>query len=235
MKTVVLPVYQLLTESLQFLFYFVLWITKYFAMIEKYIEDLKEIKDIMNRSSRFISLSGLSGISAGVSALIGAYIGYQAVFKNEDYLDYHSVLLSTAILKHLLFIALATLILAVGTGIYFTTRKVKKQNQKTWDHQTKRLLVNLSIPLLTGGILCLILLLQGYVGMVVPLTLIFYGLALVNASKYTLNEVRSLGLIEITLGLIAMKFIGFGLLFWSVGFGVVHIVYGLIIQWKYRS
>lgn len=204
-------------------------------MENKYIDDLKEIKDMMNRSSRFISLSGLSGIFAGISALVGAYVAYQTVFNNHDYLDFQRVILTGESLTHLLLIAIGTLILAVGTGIYFTTRETKKRNQKIWDHQTRRLLINLSIPLITGGILCLMLLLKGYVGIVVPLTLIFYGLALVNASKYTLKEVRSLGLMEIVLGLIGIQFIGFGLLFWSVGFGVLHIVYGLIIQWKYKS
>ncbi len=204
-------------------------------MKEKYIEDLKEIKDIMNRSSRFISLSGLSGISAGISALIGAYMAYRIVYTNQDYQEYGRIFLTNESITQLLLIALGTLILAVGTGIYFTTRETKKRNQRIWDIQTKRLLINLSIPLLTGGILCLILLFKGYIGLVAPLTLIFYGLALVNASKYTLNEIRSLGLIEIALGLIATYFIGFGLLFWSIGFGILHIIYGIIMQWRYKS
>jgi hypothetical protein len=203
-------------------------------MKEKYIEDLKEIKDIMNRSSRFISLSGLSGISAGISALIGAYMAYLTIYSNQDYQGYGSFTLTNESITQLLLIALGTLILAVGTGIYFTTREAKKRNQKIWDIQTKRLLINLSIPLLSGGILCLMLLFKGYIGILAPLTLIFYGLALVNASKYTLNEIRSLGLIEIALGLIATHFIGLGLLFWSLGFGILHIVYGIIMQWRYK-
>ena len=203
-------------------------------MKEKYIEDLKEIKDIMNRSSKFISLSGLSGISAGICALIGAYIAYQTVYTHQNYLGYRSIIITNESLTSLFLIALGTLILAAGTGIYFTTRETKKRNQRIWDIQTKRLLINLLIPLITGGILCLMLLFKGYIGMLAPLTLIFYGLALVNASKYTLNEIRSLGLIEIALGLIAMQFIGFGLLFWSIGFGVLHIVYGIIMQWRYK-
>ncbi len=204
-------------------------------MKEKYIEDLKEIKDIMSRSSRFISLSGLSGVSAGIIALFGAYMAYQTVYTNQNYLGYRSAILTSESLTQLLLIAMGTLTLAVATGIYFTTRETKKRNQKIWDIQTKRLLINLAIPLITGGILCLMLLFKGYVGIVAPLTLIFYGLALVNASKYTLNEIRSLGLIQIVLGLIATHFIGFGLIFWAVGFGVLHIVYGSIMHWRYKS
>ena len=204
-------------------------------MKEKYIEDLKEIKDIMNRSSRFISLSGLSGISAGIFALIGAYLAYQTVYTHQNQLGYRNIIITNESLTLLFLIALGTLILAAGSGIYFTTRETKKRNQRIWDIQTKRLLINLLIPLLTGGILCLMLLFKGFIGMLAPLTLIFYGLALVNASKYSLNELRSLGLIEIGLGLVAMHFIGFGLLFWSIGFGVLHIIYGIIMQLRYKS
>ncbi|HEX9651909.1 MAG TPA: hypothetical protein VGA21_15215 [Cyclobacteriaceae bacterium] len=202
---------------------------------DKYIQDLREIKEIMSRSSRFISLSGLSGVSAGVFALMGAYMAYKTVYTNNDYSTYGQAILTSENLTTLLLIAMVTLVLSIGIGIYFTTKETKKQNQKIWDHQTKRLLINLAIPLITGGILCLMLLLRGYVGIVAPLTLIFYGLALVNASKYTLSEIRSLGLAEIVLGLISMQFIGFGLLFWSVGFGVLHIVYGAAMQMRYKS
>jgi hypothetical protein len=202
---------------------------------DKYIDDIKEIKEIMNRASRFISLSGLSGISAGIIALIGAYAAYQTVFINQDYFGYENVIITTESLTTLLIIAVGTVILSVGTVIYFTTKETKKRNQKIWDHQTKRLLINLAIPLVTGGILCLMLLFKGYIGIVAPLTLIFYGLALVNASKYTLNEIRSLGIIEIVLGLMATHFIGFGLLFWAAGFGILHIIYGVMMHLRYRS
>lgn len=201
----------------------------------KYIEDIKEIKDIMNRSSRFISLSGLSGISAGIIALIGVYAAYQTVYINQDYFGYRKAIITTESLATLLLIAIATVVLSIVTVIYFTTKETKKRNQKIWDHQTKRLLINLLIPLITGGILCLMLLFKGYIGIVAPLTLIFYGLALINASKYTLNEIRSLGIIQIALGLIATHFIGFGLLFWAVGFGILHIAYGVVMHLRYRS
>jgi len=203
-------------------------------MKNKYIEDLKEIKDMMNRSSRFISLSGLSGVSTGITALAGALLAYLMVFKDQEYLNYNQTELSNECVLHLLFIAIGTLILSVGMAIIFTTRKTKKRNQSIWDYQTKNLIINLAIPLITGGLICLMLLLKGFVGMILPLMLIFYGLALVNGSRYTLPEIRSLGLIEISLGLIAFQLIDFGLLFWAFGFGIVQIIYGLIIQTKYK-
>jgi hypothetical protein len=202
---------------------------------QRYLDDLKDIKDIMNRSSRFLSLSGLSGVFAGVFALGGAYLAYGTVYKSQDYLGYRQADMSTETLTTLLLIALATVALAVGVGILLTTREERKSNQKLWDAQTNRLMINLLIPLVTGGILCLMLLLKGYIGFVAPLTLIFYGLALVNASKYTLTEVRSLGLLEIGLGLLAVHFIGYGLIFWAAGFGVLHIIYGIVMHIRYGS
>lgn len=204
-------------------------------MKEKYIEDLKEIKEIMNRSTRFISLSGLSGVSTGIIALTGAFVAHQSFFKNQGYLVYNAVDISHDRMVHLLLIALGTLILSIGTAFYFTHRKTKMRNESILNQQTKELLINLLIPLTTGGLLCLILLFKGFVGMLPPLTLIFYGLALVNGSKYTLPEIRNLGLIEISIGLLAIQFIGYGLVFWAFGFGVMQIVYGLIVQKKYQQ
>lgn len=204
-------------------------------MKEKYIEDLKEIKEIMNRSMRFISLSGLSGVSTGITALIGVSLAYLLIFKQENYLVYQAVELGGMDLAYLLIIAIGTLVLSVGMAIFFTTSNTKKLRQNIWDAQTKRLLINLIIPLATGGILSLMLLHKGFVGIVPPLTLIFYGLALVNGSKYTLPEIRNLGLIEIVLGLFAFQLIQFSLLFWAIGFGLMQIIYGIIVQRKYKS
>jgi len=204
-------------------------------MKEKYIEDLKEIKNMMNRSSRFLSLSGVSGVTAGIIALAGAYLAHQMVFSQVELLTFNSVELTSAQFVNLLTIALATMIVSIGLVIFLTTHETKKRGQKIWDHQTKRILVNLFVPLLAGGIVILSFLFKGYVGVIIPFTLIFYGLALYNVSKYTLNEIGNLGLIEIALGLIALQFIAYSLWFWAAGFGLFHIVYGFIVKLKYKS
>jgi len=191
---------------------------------EQHLQDLHEIKDIMNRSSRFMSLSGLAGV------LAGAYLAYRTVYQNQDAVNLQSATNSSDVVLQLLLIAVTVLVLSVGGGIYFSYRKAQKNGEAFWNDQAGRVVINLLIPLVTGGLLCLILLAQGYFGIIAPLTLIFYGLALVNASKYTLTEIRSLGLLEVALGLLSVQFIGYGLLFWAIGFGVLHIVYGI---WMY--
>lgn len=202
---------------------------------EKYLDDLKDIKEMMNRSSRFISLSGLSGVFAGFFALIAAYAAYETVYSKQNYLAYRLAILTNDTILQLVIIATLTIVLSLAFGIYFTNRKARKLNQKLLDTNAKRLLINLFIPLITGGILCLILLFKGLIGLIAPLTLVFYGLGLVNASKYTFTEIRSLGLMEIALGLIATYYIGFGLFFWAIGFGVLHIIYGVVMHFRYKS
>lgn len=202
---------------------------------EKYLTDLKDIKDIMERSSRFISLSGFAGVFAGIFALAASYLAYVTVYNNQNYLAYRTAYITNSTLSTLLLIAGLTLVLSIGSGIFFTTRRAKKMNQPLWNNQTKRLLINLAIPLVTGGLFSFILLIKGFIGLVAPITLLFYGLALVNASKYTLSEIRSLGMLEIVLGLISSYYIGYGLLFWAMGFGLLHIVYGILMHLKYEK
>ncbi len=199
---------------------------------EKYANDLSEIRKIMSRSSRFISLSGLSGVSTGLIALVGALLAREMVFKHHDYLVYEAVPIDADNLSKLLLVAMGTLLLSIFSALWLTARKSRKENQHVWDNQAKRLLTNLLIPLTTGGILCLILLFKGYVGFLPALTLIFYGLALVNGSHYTLSHIRYLGIAEIVLGLVAFLFIDQSLYLWILGFGVMQMIYGVMIQRK---
>ena len=135
-------------------------------------------------------------------------------------------------LGQLLFLAAGTLFLAIAAAIFFTIRGSRTKQEAIWDAQSKRLVLNLGIPLLTGGLLCLILLFKGFIAFLAPLTLIFHGLALVNASQYTIKQIRILGLVLIILGLLAMCFLHLGLIFWGIGFGLAHIGYGVIMKWK---
>jgi len=196
---------------------------------EEYLKDISEIKNLMNKSSRFISLSGISGILAGLYALIGAAIVYWLVSTNcDNYLVLHSKTFT-----HVLLVALAVLSLSILTAILLTTKKAKRNNEKIWDATTKRLLSSFLIPLIAGGIYIIIILAQGKYGHTGALMLIFYGIALFSASKHTLSFVKYLGLSEIILGLISALFPGLGFWFWVIGFGFLHIIYGIIMHFKY--
>ncbi len=198
------------------------------------LHTLKDIKQMMERSSRFISLSGLSGVAAGVCALAGAWFAHRVISGNDPESYDSSRLTIGNIMRYKLFvIALLTLSSAVITAFLFTYTKSKKNNTPVWSITTKRLILNFCIPLFAGGVFLLRITELGYFGMIAPGCLLFYGIALVNASKYTLGEIRYLGYAQIALGLISAWFPELGLLFWTLGFGVLHIVYGAAMWWKY--
>lgn len=203
---------------------------------QDYIRDISEIRSMMEKSSKFLSLSGWAGVMAGVYALIGAFIAYKYLYFNPYETVYTSFTKKeyTEGVMTLILLAGSVLILAVGTAIYFSNKKALKRNESLWNATSKRLLVNMSMPLVVGGILALILISKGLVGLVAPITLIFYGLSLFIASRYTYEDVKILGLIQICLGLLSSYFIGYGLLFWALGFGVAHIVYGIYVHFKYE-
>jgi len=202
---------------------------------EKEIQsELASIRSLMERSSKFISLSGLSGILAGVYALIAAGLAYSMVYtgsaKIRTSLNLHT---DPVPLYDLIAIAALTLLLSLVTGVILTTSKAKRKGQPIWGPSSRALLFHMATPLVTGGIVILVFLCRGYYDIIASTSLIFYGLSLVSASNFTFPMVKYLGLCEIILGLIAACLPGFGLLFWAIGFGVLHIVYGSIMYFKY--
>ena len=206
------------------------------------LHQIQDIHRLMERSSRFIGLSGLSGVGAGCFALLGALLArwylhvgqlgsYGESFRSWPTIDHPW---GWSPLEFFVLDGLFVLTGALSCGIYFTTRRARQKGQATWDTLTKRLLWSLAIPLLTGGVFCLALLHHQLAVFVAPATLLFYGLALVNASKHTYQELYYLGLCEIVLGLLGTFFIGSGLLLWAIGFGLLHILYGISMYRKYE-
>ena len=197
---------------------------------EEYLKDLSEIKELMTKSSRFISLSGLSGVLAGIYALVGAATAYWLVMNYSQGILY---LFHGWVFWSCMAILLGIAGLSALTGLILTHKKAKRNQEKIWDSSSKRLLINFLVPLLVGGLYCLILLNRGKYGQTSALMLIFYGLALINASKFSLGDIKYLGYIEIILGLIAAYKPGYGFWLWVLGFGVMHIVYGTWMHFKY--
>ncbi len=198
---------------------------------KEHLQQLQEIRSLMERSTKFISLSGLSGIIAGCIALAGAGIQYWYMEKEGRY--YRSLVVDRDFFVFTVVNFLSVLILALLSAYYFTYKKAKKNNQSLWDGSSQRLLYNLAIPLACGGLFCVVLYQYRLIGLVAPVTLIFYGLALVNGSNFTLRDIRNLGIAQIALGFICAFNLGLGLLFWALGFGVLHIVYGIVMYYKY--
>jgi len=201
------------------------------------LEDLQHIKKMMERSSRFISLSGLSGIAAGICALGGAWFASQKIncwVKGDCQLSLLITSNGVELINDLFWIATITFLAAFVSAFIFTYIRSKKNGTPMWGTTTVRLFWNMVIPITAGGIFLIRMMQLGEFQLVAPGCLIFYGLALVNASKYTLGEIRYLGYGQIVLGLFNLWWIGYGLQFWAMGFGILHIVYGAMMWWKYE-
>jgi hypothetical protein len=196
-----------------------------------YIKDIAEIRSMMERSSKFLSLSGWAGIMAGLYALAGAFIAY-------NYFDFNpTIILTDCIstgLTNVIFLGVIILSLALLTAVFFSYKNAKAKNEKIWNPTSRRLMASMLVPLLTGGFLIIIFLINDLIGLILPSSLIFYGLALYNASKFTIDEVKFLGFVQIGLGLISTYFVEHSLIIWAIGFGVVHIIYGIYMYFRYE-
>ena len=203
---------------------------------EEQLNALSDIRKMMDRSSRFISLSGLSGVFAGCTALVGAYLAKTELKKYISGTYGYGVEADWEIEANLVKIGLGVLIVALLGGLLFTVRQSRKKQLPFWDKTAKTLVINLAIPLIAGGFFIIALLFNSYgnYGLIAPTCLVFYGLALINASKYTYTDIRFLGICEVILGIISMFNIGYGLYFWAFGFGILHLIYGLIMYFKYE-
>lgn len=195
--------------------------------------ELNSIRNLMERSSKFISLSGLAGVLAGIYALIGAGIGYFLI-ENNPGTESNSYMDEPLIFWQLFMIAIAVLLFSIFTACGLTIRNAKSKRESVWNPVSRQMLRASGVPLLTGGLFILILLGRGDYDHVAPACLIFYGLALFAGSYYTFVDIKWLGVCQILLGLLALIVPGYGLILWAIGFGVLHIIYGGIMHFKYE-
>lgn len=212
--------------------YFVIQSAFHMNQQQQSFEALQDIKKMMERSSRFISLSGWSGIAAGSCALVGAWLAYHQIdlfYPDRGY--YQNVI---QLEKNLVIIAVSIFFSAFILAFLFTYFRSRKNNTPVWSATTRRLLFNTLLPMVAGGFIILRMLEINDYGMIAPTCLILYGVGLVNGSRHTLGEVRYLGYGQIILGIINLWLPGKGLFFWAIGFGLLHIIYGAVMWWKYE-
>jgi len=203
--------------------------------IKEYEKDLASIRSIMERSVKFISLSGLSGVLSGIYALTGAAYAYSVIYyplMPQD-VNQFSILDHPASIFRLEITAVLVLVASLSTGILLSHRKAVNNETSLWNAVSKQLLKDLLFPLGAGGLFILILLTREYYSLLAPASLLFYGLALIQSSRNTYHEVMYLGVTEIILGLATALLPGYGLIFWAIGFGAMHIIYGAVMYFRY--
>jgi uncharacterized membrane protein YidH (DUF202 family) len=198
------------------------------SQAEESLQAIHDIRGMMERSARFLSLSGWSGIWAGGTALVGAAIGHEWLLpvlreQNDSFGAYTKPLI----------VAILIFIVAFAGAYYFTWRKMRREGTSLWHPASKQLILAVALPMVVGGVFVLAFMYNGHPVYIASACLAFYGLALVNGSKHTVTDIRYLGYLEILLGCICLLIPGLGFWFWVIGFGILHILYGIIMWNKY--
>jgi hypothetical protein len=197
--------------------------------------DLKKIRDIMEKTAPFLSLSGLSGIAAGLAGTAAGVIimlKIQSAWISSDLLN---DLLSDHQMKRFFAVLLLTaLVLALLGSFIITAVNTLRKNQPLWVISSIRFAENLFIPLLAGSILLAAFYIHKDYQYFIPVMLLFFGLSLYTASQSSREEIRILGILDICLGIISLFYIPAGLICWTAGFGLLNIVYGIIMYVKYE-
>ena len=198
------------------------------------LKELRDIRTMMERSSRFQSVSGWGILAVGVMALVAAWVAdglfnggtngwFTTLYGDTAYLWAHKT--QIAVFGSLILVAVC------GTTVFLSSFLMarRKNIPFIFDATLRRVIFNLSIPLLAGGVLCLALVLQGHYGLTSSIMLVFYGLALVNCHHFSLPMLGGLGYAELLLGLADCFVATHALLFWAIGFGVLHIALGIYL------
>ena len=201
------------------------------------LETLQDIRNIMDRSARFVSLSGMSGVWAGSVALAGAVAAYKLLQRTDFHYSSRSLEGTPdnfdSITLNLMMLAVAVFVVAFIGAFYFTWKKAKRHGHTLWNNASRQLLVQGFFPLMAGGVFSVVFMYRGCGIFIAPTCLVFYGLGLISASRHTLSDIRYLGMLDVLLGCCSLFFPGFGLVFWALGFGVLHILYGAFMWNKY--
>ncbi|HEY4539305.1 MAG TPA: hypothetical protein VIG94_04750 [Faecalibacter sp.] len=196
-------------------------------------EQLEEIKSMMQKTTKFSSINGWSGIWVGIIGLVASYLVYSIIL--ESSFQWHGLAPDESRDAKLAFMLIITLIVACSGGVYFIAKKSKRNGESFINSVTKRILIRFLTILGIGGLVCGLLYYHLSFVYVAPSTLLFYGLALLYIERDTIKELKYLAFVEIILGLLAFYFIYNGLLFWTIGFGIVHLFFGVFLVNKYKD
>ncbi len=139
------------------------------------VKALEEIKQIMDRSSRFVSLSGWSGIAAGICALVAAWLAGKKFneygISENEYEANSSYTRDGNLLqldRELLILAVITFIAAFFFAFLFTWLRSRKTGVPIWGLMARKVMINLAVPMIVGGLLIWRITDFGIYGLVAP-------------------------------------------------------------------
>ena len=116
-------------------------------------EDLREIRQMMERSSRFLSLSGSSGIGIGFLAMV--FVGWQVSKGNMSFLDQQNFDVTTPAWEEFILGSLTLFGVCLVLSMGFTLRRTKKKGLKVWTSSTRNILGAIGLPMMVGALIML--------------------------------------------------------------------------------
>ena len=199
------------------------------------LNTLHEIKELMEKSSRFQAISGWSILIVGLLASVVSAGAWLLLLPHEGMSmggmlinsPYRTLIASS--------VALALLVVSFAVVCFGSYRMMKRQGGFEFGRTIRRPLFHFAVPMVVGGLLCLAMLMQGHYGLTSTFMLVFYGLALLNASHYTSRSIALLGYCELVLGVVDCFVVSHAILFWFLGFGLLHIVFGIYFILKSKN
>ena len=187
------------------------------AISDHALEHLKYIRETMERTGSFTAVPGWGGVAMGVSALVAAVVAA----RQTDVRMWGIVWMCEVVLA-----------LVIGSG--FILRKTRRGDRSTFAAPGRQFFLSFSPPVVAGGVLSWALFLQGDWAVLPGVWLLLYGAGVVTAGAFSIRVVPIMGLCFMLLGLAALASpAAWGNWFLAFGFGILHIVFGLIIARRY--
>jgi len=180
-------------------------------------DNLRFIRDTMERASAFTAVPGWGGVWMGLSALAAAGL---------------STLASTP--REWLGVWLAEAFLAVAIGVASMAAKARRVRLSLFAGPARRFLLTLSPPLIAGAVLTIALAQSGLTTFLPGVWLLLYGTAVVTGGAFAVRIVPVMGVGFMLLGAIALAAPpSWGTAFLAAGFGGLQIVFGIRIAKRY--
>ena len=187
------------------------------ALGSRAIDNLRFIRDTMERASSFTAVPGWGGVAMGASALVAAIVSTRAR-SSEEWLG----------------IWLAEAFVALAIGVWAIAVKARRVNVPLFAGPARRFLLTLSPPLAAGALVTLALQRAGMMAVLPGIWLLLYGTAVVTGGAFSVRIVPVMGVGFMLLGTIALFCPpAWGTAFLAAGFGGLQIIFGILIARRY--
>ncbi len=187
------------------------------ALHERAMDNLRFIRETMERASAFTGISGWGQVAIGVTAIVSAFIAARQ-------LSFHSWLA----------VWVAEAVVSLLIAGWSMDRKTRAAQMPLLSGPGRKVAFSLSPPLFVGGLLTVVLYQAGLISAIPGVWLLLYGTGVVTGGMFSVRIVPIMGLCFMALGAITLfSNPAFANWFLAAGFGGLHIVFGIIIARRY--